>query len=397
MFRRISITIALQFTAFVFLLFLVNGALFLAADLGNARRQTQFRLARAMDVLKERPVMTMMEEWPADFAPPMPPRMREHVRILDAGGNAVYSSGFFTDLPLGKEEGISRLTVQNEQYAILTAPIVRDGRREGTVQIAELERFQREDVLTRALLYLLVSAGISGLTFLVGLAFAERSLRPVKQMVERLEQFTQDASHELRTPLAALSSSLDLALKSKKYREGILSAKEDLRQVAALAERLLDLARLDRFTIDAASVDFSGLVGEAVRRHSAQAAEKHLAIESSVTPGVTVHGDAALLRQVLANLLMNAVKFSTARGGTIRIRLTRDALVVADEGVGIAKRDLPHVFDRFYQAEHSRSHGGFGLGLALVKRIVELHGWKIFVQSKEGKGTAFTVSFPSQS
>jgi signal transduction histidine kinase len=115
-------------------------------------------------------------------------------------------------------------------------------------------------------------------------------------------------------------------------------------------------------------------------------------IESIVAPEISVQGDAALLKQVLSNLLGNAIKFSKSEGGTITVRLTKKELSIADTGIGIRTEALPHIFNRFYQADASRSNEGYGLGLALVKRIVELHGWRIEAKSKSGSGTLFAIA-----
>ncbi len=387
MFKRIGHRIALQFTAFVFLLLIVNGSLFLAADFNNARHQSQERLTRMMGTIVNRPQESLQ-----NLLLLMPPMTRDRARILDADGKTVYEGAFFEGIPFSGKEGFSDWMIENEQYRVLTASIMEQSGRAGYLQILDVERFQRGDLPLRALLYLLVSVGISVLTFLVGLFFARRSLTPAEAMMERLEQFTQDASHELRTPIAVLSSSLDLALRSGRHEEGIVSAKEDLKQISLLVERLLELARLDTFTLRREKVDLSALVTQSVDRHRLLADERGMSIESAVAPDISALGDPALLRQVVTNLLGNAIKFNAERGN-IRVVLTKSALTVEDTGVGISEADLPHIFDRFYQADASRARGGLGLGLALVKRIVDLHAWTIDVRSQRGKGTAFVIRF----
>ncbi|MDD5055308.1 MAG: HAMP domain-containing sensor histidine kinase [Candidatus Peribacteraceae bacterium] len=387
MFKRISRIIALQFTAFIFILLLLNGFLFLAADLGNEQRQMRFRLERMAEGIAGRFEMGVSPFLPRE----VPPGMRDRIQILDEEGGVLFGNPFFEDIPFEKGQGFTQFSVQGEQYAVLTEPIVREGRTVGYAQVVDVVRLQMQDLPLRILLYLALSGAISVLIYVVSLAFAKRTLQPAEEMVERLEQFTQDASHELRTPLATLSSSLDLALRNGKHREGILSAKDDLKQAEVLVERLLELARLDKFLLETSSVDLSTMVEEAVERHRAFAAEKHITLEASIAAKVKVKGDAALLRQVVGNLLANAIKFSKPAGGTITVTLTKTALTIADTGIGIKEDQMVHVFDRFFQADASRARGGFGLGLALVRRIVELHGWTISVQSTKGKGTAFRI------
>jgi signal transduction histidine kinase len=387
MFKRIGYRIALQFTAFVFLLLVINGSLFLAADFNNARHQSQERLTRTMGTIVNRPQQSLQ-----DLLLLMPPMMRDRARILDNEGKSIYEGAFFVGIPFSGKEGFSDWMIQNEQYRVLTASIMEQSGRAGYLQILDIERFQRGDLPLRALLYIIVSAGISAVTFLVGAFFARRSLLPAEAVMERLEQFTQDASHELRTPIAVLNSSLDLALRSGKHQEGIVSAKEDLRQISVLVERLLDLARLDTFTLLREKVDLTDLLTQSVEKQRLLADERGMTIDAEIAPDITVTGDPALLRQVIANLLSNAIKFNAERG-RITVKLTKSTLTIEDTGIGISADHLPHIFDRFYQADESRARGGLGLGLALVKRIVDLHGWTIDAKSTVGKGTAFVIRF----
>ena len=386
-FRKISHRIALQFTAFVFGLFLINGALFLAADISNARRQTEGRLTQTAQNILNLAQATPLTQLP------LSPSVRDRVRVLDLLGRPLLQGALYTDIPFDPKNGVHRYEIGGDQYRILTSTILQNSRPIGYIQVADLERQQFGDLPMRMGLYLIGSLAVSGVTFLIGLSFARSSLKPAEEMVERLEQFTQDASHELRTPLAALNSSLDLALRNGKYREGILSAKEDLQDVSVLVERLLELARLDKLVVQQEMLDFSALMQDAVERHQPFAAEQGVLLNAEIAPKVMVKGDSALLRQVIGNLLSNAIKFRRPTGAAVHVRLTKHKLTVEDNGIGIAPESIPHIFQRFYQAESSRTEEGFGLGLALVKRIVDLHKWKISARSSQGEGTTFTVTF----
>lgn len=388
MFKRISFRIALQFTAFVLGLFLVNGIIFLAADISNARRQTHFRLSsESFDLLRQIDDPRFPVLRPGELSP----KMRERVRFLDAEGNTLYTGSFLADVPFVAHDGFTRVRMDEDEFMLLTVPVIRRGEIKAYAQIADMERLPLGDLPVRALLYLIVSLSVSALTFIVGIAFARRSLKPAEDMMRRLEQFTQDASHELRTPLAALNSSLDLALKTGKHQHGLLSAKDDVKDITVLIERLLELARIDKFALDDKKFDFSALVTETLEKYRLVAKEKDIGIVTNVQTGVWVRGDAALLRQVLSNLLLNAVKFNTP-SGTVTVTLTNKELTVSDTGIGIAPDDLPNIFSRFFQADTSRAKEGFGLGLALVKRITELHGWTIRAESELGKGTTFRIA-----
>jgi len=387
MFKKISFMIALQFTAFVFLLLLANGIIFLGIDFHNAQRQTSERLLRTADFVLSQYV-------PGRGIPitTISPMIRDRVRITDKEGVVLFEGGIFESVAFEKREGLSDIRIQNDEYAVLTTPILYQQNVAGYIQVADIERQQFRDLPGRVYLYLFISVIVSLLTFGVGRFFARRSLKPAEQMVTQLEQFTQDASHELRTPLAALNSSLDLALRTESYKEGIVSAKEDMQQILKLVERLLEIARLERFVIHTEKIDVAAMVRESVERHTPLAAEKGITIRTDIDSSFVIDADPALLMQIFNNLLSNAIKYNS-KNGSIEVELKKGKLAIADTGIGISKDDLPHIFDRFYQADESRSQGGFGLGLSLVKKIADVHGWPIAVKSTSGKGTRFTILF----
>ena len=369
-------------------MFLVNGSLFLAADFSNARRLTNFRLLReSQETLSHLPARFSGNN-PSAF----PPHLRDRIRVTGETGQVVFQSDFFDDIPFSGVAGFSTVTVQNEPYDIFTAPIQTGDEVTGYLQIVEAQRARLSDVPPRVQIYILVSLVISGLTFFVGLFFAKRSLRPAEEMLKRLEQFTQDASHELRTPLAVLGSSLDVALKTQKYKEGLVSAKEDLVQISTLVDRLLELTRLDTLLLDRSDIDFSGLVTETTRKLELLAREKSIALTTTIAPNVSLSADPSLMKQVINNLVSNAIKFNRP-GGSISVSLTPHALTISDTGIGISEEKLPNIFKRFFRVEDARSQEGYGLGLALVKRILALHDFKIAVSSTLGKGTTFTITF----
>jgi signal transduction histidine kinase len=262
----------------------------------------------------------------------------------------------------------------------------------GFMQLAALERIGVGQLMGEARLFFIASLLVSLLTFLAGLYFAQKSLEPAQRMFVRLEQFTHDASHELRTPLAVINSELDLALRTGDHERHIVAAKEEVKAGAALIDDLLGLAALDSTTLDGHPVDLSALVEREVERSAPLAQAEGVRLESLVQPGVVARADEGLATQLVANLLGNAIKF-TPRDGVITVTLTRNALRVQDTGPGIATEDLAHVFERFYQADGSRSQDGHGLGLAIARNIAEVHSWRIGVQSRPGKGATFIVTF----
>jgi two-component system, OmpR family, sensor kinase len=237
----------------------------------------------------------------------------------------------------------------------------------------------------------------------------------VNRMFERLEKsfsalhrFTAEASHELKTPLMVLRAGVERALRNPRTPpESLQALDESLDQInwmAELLDSLLTLARADEGRLPLAMEDFDlrDLVAEASETASMLAESSGLTVTSAIpeTP-VPFHADRNRIRQLLLNLVTNAVKYTPA-GGEISLGLQPqpDAVVltVADTGIGIAAGDLPHIFDRFWRADPARSRvgesPGTGLGLAITKWVAEAHGGTIIVQSRPGRGTLFTVTVP---
>jgi heavy metal sensor kinase len=216
-------------------------------------------------------------------------------------------------------------------------------------------------------------------------------------------RFTADASHELRSPLAAMRAAVEVTLQQPRtaadYRDVLASLGEQCERLTALVNGLLLLARADtgEVTVRREMVDLSALAEEAAEMYEPLAEERGLAFRWECPPGAAVLGDAQRLRQLVTNLVDNAMKF-TPSGGSVRLGVQRDGqnatLSVSDTGIGIAAEHLAHVFERFYQADPARSSSGAGLGLSICRWIVEAHGGAITAKSQEGDGTTFTVRLP---
>jgi PAS domain S-box-containing protein len=228
------------------------------------------------------------------------------------------------------------------------------------------------------------------------------------QAANRLrDEFLATVSHELRTPLNAILGWAQLLREGKLDADGSSNAFEVIERnakiQASLIEDILDVSRIitGKLRLDADAVELVPLTQAAIDvvRPAAQAREIQLAVSLDPRAGST-RGDVNRLQQVLWNLLSNAIKF-TPEGGRVMIRLERvdnnARIVVSDTGIGIKPEFLPHVFDRFRQADSAftRKHGGLGLGLAIVRHLVEMHGGTVQAESEgEGRGATFIVSLP---
>ena len=240
----------------------------------------------------------------------------------------------------------------------------------------------------------------------------ERLSLSLNLMISRLEdainsskQFVADASHELRTPLAVLRGELenlaqDVQLKQP-TRETLGSALEEVDRLADIVEGLLALSRLDTGEAQAswARFDLAELVATTADQMSLLAEDKHITVVCDCATRVMIEGDQARLKQVVVNLLDNAIKY-TPNGGRIKLRIAQEegqaVLDVADDGIGIPPEALPHVFKRFFRVDGSRSRdqGGAGLGLSIVKSICDAHGARVEVSSTPGQGSRFRIRQP---
>ena len=232
-------------------------------------------------------------------------------------------------------------------------------------------------------------------------------------MFERLQRafasqrrFVEDAAHELRTPLTAMKGNVEVALQrersTKEYQDVLSTSLGQVEHLARLVKSLLTLTQFagDHPPIDLQPVLLEPLIKELVSELSILAEEKGCSFTTHIQEVPQVLGDAGQLKQLVINLLDNAIRH-TPQGGSVTVAMKSSAnqvrLTVEDTGSGIATEHLPHIFERFYRADRvrDRESGGTGLGLAIAQEIVLAHNGTINVQSEVGKGSVFTVSLPS--
>ncbi len=237
---------------------------------------------------------------------------------------------------------------------------------------------------------------------------ASEAARAAAEAASRIkDDFLATLSHELRTPLNAMVGWTQL-LRTRKFNEAttaraLETIDRNTKSLAQLIEDLLDVSRIvtGKLRLNARPVEMTPVIEAAINTVLPAAAAKNIRIHKALEPAAgPVSGDPDRLQQVVWNLLTNAVKF-TPKGGRVQIRLERVnsqiEITVSDTGQGIQAEFLPHIFERFRQADSTitRSYGGLGLGLAIVRQLVELHGGSVHAQSPgEGQGATFIVSLP---
>jgi signal transduction histidine kinase len=244
------------------------------------------------------------------------------------------------------------------------------------------------------------------LSALAGYFLAGRTLRPIKNMLDEQNRFITDASHELNTPLTALKTSLEVNLRDKKLnletaKEVLKSNLEDVNSLQSLSEELMGVIMYQKQNgnFKLAKVNLAGIIKTAVEQVKALADKKKITVKIDA-PKTFIMGDEKSLRELFVILLDNAIKYTDGRSAITVTVKKADAginVLIKDGGAGIKKEDMPHIFDRFYRADRSRTKqlvGGYGLGLSIAKRIMTLHNGNIRVESEIGKGSTFIVTFP---
>lgn len=338
------------------------------------------------------------------------------------------------------------VTLQNVHLRVLTVPLQVRGRTIGMLQVASslsVVDATRSDLLLIMLFAAAVAVLMAGLASWIVISRALSPLESItdtvdqinraddlarripyqgqtddevgdlvesfNQTLERLEslftsqqRFLADVSHELRTPLTVIKGNVDLMRRMKEVdEESLTSIDQEAGRLTRLVGGLLMLAQAEsgKLTLNLKPVELDSLLTEVFQQMRVLAGSK-IHVHLNEIDQAQVNGDRDRLKQVLLNLIANAIQY-TPPGGDVFLSLAivrgQARIIVRDTGPGIPAEDLPHIFERFYRAEKSRTRSqvsGFGLGLAIAHWIVEHHAGKIEVDSKEGKGTTFAIWIP---
>jgi len=380
------------------------------------------------------------------------------VRVYDAHGSPIASSKnvptehlnthIFYDVKKGADHFENAFLEVNEipaLFRIFTTPVMESKRLAYVVQVAS-PLSQLHSVLRNlrfSLLFLLpltvIVTGLSG-AFLVQL-----TLKPVNQMIETIHQITaenlklrlkipgtrdeieslaktfndmitrldeaftsqrqfmEDISHELKTPLSVLKGELEVTLKkirsTQEYETTLHSSLEEVNHLVGIVENLLTLARFDAktTTLQAQTLDLNVLIKDAVEAIQVLAFQKNITLHLNSAHTVDIYADKNQLKRLILNILDNAIKYTQPGGNVfINLRQQKDTadIDIIDTGIGIPEDELPHIFDRFYRVDKSRSSAGFGLGLSIAQSIAMAHGGRISARPNSPQGTIFTISLP---
>ncbi len=278
--------------------------------------------------------------------------------------------------------------------------------RPGYIRIRQFLLDDLNDAKHRVLLFLVyVNLGILAFSGIAGFVLSGITLKPIQVAMDEQKRFVGDASHELRTPLTALRTSIEVALRDKKMRLGqakkvLKGSLDDISRLEDLSTNLLELARHESGGKKAfEKIDLSEILERVYKKLKPLSLIKKIKMSLS-TEKVFFMGDKEAIEKLISILTDNAIKY-TPRGGKIWLSVVKEGrfarITVKDTGIGIAKKEIPHIFDRFYRTDSSRTRvetSGFGLGLAIAKKIVEEYKGSIDVKSELGQGSVFTVRLP---
>jgi len=253
---------------------------------------------------------------------------------------------------------------------------------------------------------LVINGVILGVSAVVGYFLAGKTLKPIEESLEEQKRFVADASHELRSPLTALKTSMEVALRDRKMslpeaKRVIRSNLEDIDSLQSLSNNLLSLVNFQSngHNLVFKKIEIAEVLKNAYRKILPLAKEKNIKIRIEFKKQ-TILAHKESLEEMVFIFLDNAIKYTPQDGEVVvTTKVSKRSLVIKikDTGIGISKEDIPHIFDRFYRVDQSRSKEnmpGFGLGLSLTKRIIEIHKGTVEVSSGLGKGTTFTISLP---
>ena len=285
----------------------------------------------------------------------------------------------------------------NRELSVINTPagVVVDERLEEIHELIRLRNAQVQSALLAQLF--IINLMIVGTGSVASYFLARYMMQPVHAAYENQTRFVSDASHELRTPLTAIAMENEVILRDKSatkadYQKQIESNLEEVGKLQRLANYLLQLGH--RGQIKLTPIEITDTIEQIIKKYSPIAKQKHITLSAQVSRR-RISANQEALATVIGTIVENAIKYSS-ESSKVTIKLSGNQLTITDQGPGIPPDDLPHIFDRFYRAEKSRTTDGYGLGLALAKQLAEQMSMKITARNNKTEGACFSISFGKQ-
>lgn len=301
------------------------------------------------------------------------------------------------ELSGGRGEGYARIVRQLELRTMVSVPLSVHGRALGTMSMGASKRpraYTPEELRLAEEIALRAALAIEH----------ARLYRDAREAIRTRDEFMSIASHELRTPLNVMLLQTDGLLRQAKKEQDIRLSppleriKRQVNRLGALVESLLDVSRITagRLALDLGEVELGGVVAEAVARLRDDASRTGATIEVSYGGEVVGRWDRLRIDQIVTNLLSNAIKYGGGKPIEVELSIVGDRarLEVTDHGIGISLENQARIFERFERAVSSKHYGGFGLGLWIVRQIIQAHGGDITIRSRVGEGSSFVAELP---
>ncbi len=250
---------------------------------------------------------------------------------------------------------------------------------------------QMSDIVRDGLLFMVFFWLLSLLFYRAIYWFVGKMFIPIEENIQDMEQFIFNAGHELKTPLSVIKSHLQLSLAKKQYQKAIDESIKEINKMNALLDSLVNLSVI-QYDENKEPLDVAQEIESTVSQYIQIAKSKWISLSIQKESDFILHVHRGYFDMLVGNLVSNAIKYNK-KWGKVLITIADWLIKIQDTGIGIPAKEIEKIFDRFYQVGNIRNQEWSGIGLSLVKKIVDMYGWKIDVQSKEKQGTTFIIKF----
>lgn len=396
MFKKFQHKIALKFTIIISLLVIITGISYTYLQIWNSYRDIDNYLISKVDDIKNKIELTFLGNRKIitqSHIERISGGLDTYIRILDENKQILYIGEFFKNIPTDVNDNFFDIILKDGNYRVYQSNFINTTTFDGYIDIVSRLSIQKENIHNNIIIMMIASIITSIIIYIVSSFFTKQTLIPAEKMFMQLEQFTYDASHELYTPLSEINLYLDLALKTKNFEKHISNAKKEIKTSISVIKKLLELTKIENAVIDKQNINISRLLNEILDNYKEKIKLQNIKLITNIQYGIKINGDKILIQQMFKNLIDNAIKFSRDTDGNINITLTNNTFTISNNGKGIPQNEMKYIFNRFYRTSNTHSHqSGYGIGLTIVKQIIDLHQWKISVDSNN-EYTIFTILF----